>query len=113
MKLHVPLRRSDRPRLSSAQTLRLVNLLPLCALMMTACRPSGGWESAVSVEVPSLSQTALKGGTTIPWPQEKLTPQNTPATVARLRQSELRNARAANACKAEYGNLQKLLLEKP
>lgn len=84
--------------------------LILCVSMMAACSKS---VSSGSVDVPSLSETALKGGSITPWPQGPITVQNTTPLVARLRQSEVRNARAINACKAEYGNLQKLLLEKP
>ena len=111
MKLLKPLKQSAL-RLSCSRAPLILSLI-LCALITTACKPSGGWEQSVVVDVPSLSETALKGGTTIKWPQEPLTPQNTPTVVARLRQSEIRNARAVNACKAEYGSLQKLLLEKP
>lgn len=108
MRLSVPSKRSDRPLSCSALARSL--LLILCALMLTACSKS---VVSGSVDVPPLSQTAQKGGTITPWPQERLTPQNTPSVVARLRQSEVANARAANACKAEYGNLQKLLVEEP
>lgn len=102
----------SKPNAHRRSRFALVRSLPLIlsALMTTACSKSGGWGS---VDVPPLSQTAQKGGVVTPWPQERLTPQNTPTVVARLRQSEVANARAANACKAEYGHLQKLLVEKP
>ena len=111
MKFFEPLRLSARlPLFSKA---RVILFLLLCASMLSACARSGGWEQSVVVDVPQLSETALKGGTTIKWPQETLTPQNTDLLLGRLRHSEIRNARAANACKAEYGHLQKLMLEKP
>lgn len=78
--------------------------------MVTACAISGN--SDKSVDIPPLSKTAKKGGTLTPWITETLTPQNTPTFLGKVRASEVMNARAARACKAEYGNLQKLFVEK-
>lgn len=110
------LRRNSHPHNVPLRLLLSLFLLIPFALMTTACSLLGGSESvpsfqtSVKVDIPPLSATAQKGGSTVPWPTKgtKLDPRSTTPLLTAVRASEVVNARAANACKVEYGNLVKL-----
>ena len=80
-------------------------MMILFASLLSGCATSTGYTNSPIPDLPSSVRSA--GNTTI-MPTGDVKKSDNAQLVARLRESELRNARAVNQCKAYHRKLQTL-----
>lgn len=78
--------------------------------MLSSCANSVNYDD--SVDIPPQPSNVRNAGSTVSIPDSALKKMETNQLITLLRQSELRNARAVNSCKAYHKKLQTLYSRK-